>query len=260
MNIFSNVLFHIPHDSSRIPAWSKDQFVLSKPTFKKELILMRDSKTKALFSFDKHQKRLCARVSRLVVDVERFSSDEQEIMSKVGMGVIYTKTSTQNALRRKISQKERKTLLKSYYFTHHKAFYEAVKKILDKYGKCLIIDCHSFSSFVQDYELTKDAYRPQICLGADDFHTPKALLDFAKSAFEKAGFEVAINTPFAGAITPSKFYEKDSRVSSLMIEVRRDLYMDETTGKLRGDYLVTKARLNRACKQICKYFNQNIKF
>ena len=133
MNIFSNVLFYIPHDSSRIPAWSKDQFVLSKPTFKKELILMRDSKT-------------------------------------------------------------------------------------------------------------------------------KALLDFAKSAFEKAGFEVAINTPFAGAITPIKFYEKDSRVSSLMIKVRRDLYMDETTGRLRGDYLATKARLNRACKQICKYFNQNIKF
>ena len=135
-----------------------------------------------------------------------------------------------------------------------------MKKLLAKHNKCLIIDCHSFSSFGQDYELTKDAYRPQICLYADNFHTPKALLDFAKSAFEKAGFEVAINTPFAGAITPSKFYEKDSRVSSLMIEVRRDLYMDETTGRLRGDYLATKARLNRACKQICKYFNQNIKF
>ena len=71
MNIFSNVLFHIPHDSSRIPAWCKEQFMLSKAAFKKELVLMRDSKTKALFSFDKHQKRLCARVSRLVVDVER---------------------------------------------------------------------------------------------------------------------------------------------------------------------------------------------
>ena len=257
MNIFSNVLFHIPHDSSRIPAWSKDQFVLSKPTFKKELILMRDSKTKALFSFDKHQKRLCARVSRLVVDVERFSSDEQEIMSKVGMGVIYTKTSTQNALRRKISQKERKALLKSYYFTHHKAFYLAVKKLLAKHNKCLIIDCHSFSSFSQDYELTKDAYRPQICLGADDFHTPKALLDFAKSAFEKAGFEVAINTPFAGAITPIKFYKKDSRVSSLMIEVRRDLYMNEATGKVCKDWLDVKARINSSCRQICAEFSKD---
>lgn len=176
--------------------------------------------------------------------MERFCSDEQEIMSKVGMGVIYTKTSTQNALRRKISQKERKALLKSYYFTHHKAFYEAVKKILDKYGKCLIIDCHSFSSFVQDYELTKDAYRSQICLGTNDFHTPKALFDFAKSAFEKAGFEVAINTPFTGAITPIKFYKKDSRVSSLMIEVCRDLYMNEATDKVRKDWLDVKARIN----------------
>ena len=189
--------------------------------------------------------------------MERFCSDEQEIMSKVGMGVIYTKTSTQNALRRKISQKERKALLKSYYFTHHKAFYEAVKKILDKYGKCLIIDCHSFSSFVQDYELTKDAYRSQICLGTNDFHTPKALLDFAKSAFEKAGFEVAINTPFDGAITPIKFYEKDSRVSSLMIEVRRDLYMDETTGKVRKDWLDVKARINSSCRQICAEFSKD---
>ncbi|WP_236848021.1 hypothetical protein [Campylobacter devanensis] len=30
--------------------------MLSKVAFKKELILMRDYKTKALFSFDKHQK------------------------------------------------------------------------------------------------------------------------------------------------------------------------------------------------------------
>lgn len=126
MNIFSSVLFHIPHDSARIPAWCKEQFVPSKAAFKKEFILMRDYKTKALFNFDKRQKRLCARVSRLVVDVERFSDEALEIMSKVGMGVIYTKTSSQNALRRKISQKEQKALLKSYYFTHHKAFYLAV--------------------------------------------------------------------------------------------------------------------------------------
>ena len=191
------------------------------------------------------------------MDVERFIDDSQEIMSQVGMGVIYTKTSTQNALRRKISQKERKALLKSYYFTHHKAFYEAVKKILDKYGKCLIIDCHSFSSFSQDYELFRDAYRPQICLGADDFHTTKALLDFAKSAFEKAGFEVAINTPFAGAITPIKFYEKDSRVSSLMIEVCRDLYMNEATDKVRKDWLDVKARINSSCRQICAEFSKD---
>ena len=29
-------------------------------------------------------------VSRLVLDMERFADDKQEVMSKVGMGVIYT--------------------------------------------------------------------------------------------------------------------------------------------------------------------------
>lgn len=86
------------------------------------------------------------------------------------------------------------------------------------------------------------------------------MLEIAKKAFESAGFEVAINTPFAGSIVPLEYYGKDNRASSLMIEVRRDLYMNETTGKPRGDYLATKARLNRACKQIYKYFNQIIKF
>lgn len=116
MNIFSNVLFHIPHDSSRIPAWCKEQFVLSKAAFKKELILMRDYKTKALFSFDKRQKRLCARASRLVVDVERFSSDEQEIMSKVGMGVIYTKNFYPKRSAQKNQPKRAKSLAKKLLF------------------------------------------------------------------------------------------------------------------------------------------------
>ena len=47
----------------------------------------------------------------------------------------------------------------------------------------------------------------------------------------KARDSVAENIPFAGAITPLKFYCKDDRVKSVMFEIRRDLYMDETTGK-----------------------------
>lgn len=254
MNIFSSVLFHIPHDSNRIPKWCKSQFVLSKSALKNELILMCDYKTKALYSFDKRQKRLIAKVSRLVVDTERFADDDAEIMSKVGMGVIYTKTSRQKPLRRKISTKERNKLLRSYYYAHHRKFSQKVARILADHGKCLIIDCHSFSSFRQDYEIASSGKRPQICLGTDSFHTSENLAEIAKNAFIKQGFEVGLNTPFAGSITPLEFYEKDSRVSSLMIETRRDLYMDESSGKLRKDYLKVKARINGALKEICESF------
>lgn len=69
--------------------------------------------------------------------------------------------------------------------------------------------------------------RPEICLGTDNFHTSQKLLEAAQNAFSARGFEVGINTPFAVSIVPLEFYEKDARVQSIMIEVRRDLYMKE---------------------------------
>ncbi len=39
------------------------------------------------------------------------------------------------------------------------------------------------------------------------------------------------NDPFAGTFVPSKFYRKDKRVQSIMVEINRALYMDEDTGK-----------------------------
>ena len=54
---------------------------------------------------------------------------------------------------------------------------------------------------------------------------------------------MAVNSPFAGAMVPAEFYRLDKRVLALMIEVRRDLYMDEGTAeKLPG--------FEKTCKEI----------
>ncbi|MDX2826778.1 N-formylglutamate amidohydrolase, partial [Streptomyces ipomoeae] len=70
---------------------------------------------------------------------------------------------------------------------------------------------------------------PPVCLGSDPFHTPPELLAAAEQAF--AGFGgTAVNTPFAGAYVPLKYYGTDPRVTALMIEIRRDVYMAEPGG------------------------------
>ncbi len=69
--------------------------------------------------------------------------------------------------------------------------------------------------------------RPETCLGADTYHTPKEVLQVAIVVFEKQGFKVDINQPFSGAIVPSYAYLVDPNVHSLLVEVRRDLYWDE---------------------------------
>ena len=79
--------------------------------------------------------------------------------------------------------------------------------------------------------MVQDRARPDICIGTDKFHTPTAVVDAFMAAFAVAGFSVALNTPFAGAIVPVEFYRTNPAVHSVMIEVNRVNFMDEWTGE-----------------------------
>ncbi len=59
-----------------------------------------------------------------------------------------------------------------------------------------------------------------------------------------------VDQPFAGAITPLKHYSKDKRVMALMIEVRRDLYMDEKTGARNSKFEETRSIVQKIINRI----------
>ena len=109
-------------------------------------------------------------------------------------------------------------------------------------GSGLLIDCHSFSSVRLPYEIVGAAQegeprrRPDICIGTDpDFHTPAWLLERLAQGFRDHGYSVAADYPFSGTLVPVKYYHRDRRLLSVMIEVNRKLYLDEKTGeKLDG--------------------------
>jgi N-formylglutamate amidohydrolase len=44
------------------------------------------------------------------------------------------------------------------------------------------------------------------------------------------GYSVGIDRPYAGTMVPMAFYQMDRRVTSIMIEINRSLYMDELAG------------------------------
>lgn len=60
------------------------------------------------------------------------------------------------------------------------------------------------------------------------------------------------NTPFSGSIVPRSYYKTDKRVISIMIEVRRDLYMDEKTSKKNETFNKTKNALSKVIQIISK--------
>lgn len=214
------VVLHVPHDSVLIPAEVRDQFVLSDAGLQHELVQMTDWHTRDLFATGIPAEQVVrAPVSRLVVDVERFESDEAEPMSARGMGAIYTRTHDGSALRRELSKVERQMMLERWYRPHHQALTDAVDRALVCHGRALVIDAHSFPSRALPYEANPHALRPQMCIGTDAFHTPKVLAEAFMASFAAAGFETALDTPFAGALVPMQHYRKDARVSAVMIEV-----------------------------------------
>jgi N-formylglutamate deformylase len=225
-----SLVFHIPHASKVIPKEYLKYFVLSPKELNEEILKMTDHYTDQLFEFDAiTQKTLTFPVSRLLVDPERFISDSEEVMSKVGMGCIYERTHDGEAL--KNASKIRDGLINRYYQPHHESFTNMVDECLKLNSKCLIVDCHSFPKNPLPYELNQEPERAEICIGTDSFHTPQELTEYFVSAFSDFGFSVSVDTPFSGSIVPMKFYRKNKSVHSIMIEIRRDLYMDESTGE-----------------------------
>lgn len=224
------MILHIPHSSQDVPADLRDQFVVSNDELLTELRRLTDAFTDALFALP-GATSIRFPVSRVVVDPERFPDDAQEPMSKVGMGMIYTRTADGKPLRRPLEASERQTLINRYYTPHHHSLTQAVDEELKRHGQALIIDCHSFPNTPLPFELDQAIPRPDFCIGTDPFHTPGILADLLVACIRDLGYSVKLNSPYAGALVPMAFYQKDRRVSSVLIEVNRRLYMNELTGE-----------------------------
>ncbi|RDI46828.1 N-formylglutamate amidohydrolase [Nocardia mexicana] len=226
----SPVLLHAPHDSRTIPAEVRRRILLDDAGLTAELDRMTDAHT-ALIA-ERAAGRAAARpwvfanrLSRLVVDPERFPDDREE-MRAVGMGAVYTRTSSGERLRTDDADHE-KSLLTSYFEPYAEAMADAVDARLAAAGRVVIIDVHSYPTVRLPYELHTGP-RPEVCLGTDARHTPPWLSAVAQQAL--SAFEIGLNSPFAGTYVPLRHYGTVPAVAALMVEIRRDRYMREHGG------------------------------
>ncbi|MFF9315525.1 N-formylglutamate amidohydrolase [Streptomyces sp. NPDC014748] len=227
----SPVILHVPHSSRAIPADVRAGITLDDAALERELDHITDAHTAKMAEAAAARAsltpwRFVNRLSRLVIDPERFP-DEREEMLSVGMGAVYTRTTHRAELRP--AGHDGQPLVDRYFRPYAAAMTDAVGERLTAVGRAVIVDVHSYPTAPLPYELHGDGPRPPICLGRDDFHTPPKLLAQAEKAF--AGFGgTAVDSPFQGAYVPLAHYGTDPKVSALMIEIRRDVYMSEPGG------------------------------
>jgi N-formylglutamate deformylase len=235
-----NAVIHVPHSSMLVPGDVRSTLVLDDLELERELLRLTDRYTDELFDLDPAiATTIVFGVSRLVVDPERFTDDAIEPMAARGMGAVYTSTTDGAPLRSRLDAPERAELLARFYEPHHTSLETATHAALDATGRCLIVDAHSFPDSPLGSDLDQEPGRPEICIGTDAFHTPARLATEAVNGFQ--GLEVAVNRPYAGAMVPARWYRHDKRVSAVMIEINRRLYMDETTGQKNAGFAETRA-------------------
>ncbi|MEV0093861.1 N-formylglutamate amidohydrolase [Streptomyces sp. NPDC050738] len=228
----SPVILHVPHSARTVPADVRRSIVLDDAALGLELDHITDAHTAEIAAAAATMAPLTPwqfvnRLSRLVVDPERFP-DEREEMRSVGMGAVYTHTTHRERLRAPDS--DELLLIEAYFHPYAAAMTQAVDDRLAATGRAVVIDVHSYPTEPLPYELHGEGLRPPVCLGTDTVHTPARLLTRAQEVFAPLG-TTAVDTPFAGTYVPLKHYGKDRRVSALMIEIRRDLYMTEPGGR-----------------------------
>ncbi|MHC5705042.1 N-formylglutamate amidohydrolase [Streptomyces tirandamycinicus] len=227
----SPVVLHVPHSSREIPEPVRRGIELDDAALTIELDHITDAHTAALSAAAADAAALrpwqfVNGLSRLVVDPERFPDGREEMLA-AGMGAVYTRTTHRERLRPEDTDPQ--PLLDRYFHPYARAMTAVVADRLAAAGRAVVIDVHSYPTAPLPYELHGDGPRPPVCLGTDTFHTPPGLLAAAERAF--AGFGgTGRDSPFAGTYVPLDFHRRDPRVSALMIEIRRDVYMTEPGG------------------------------
>lgn len=241
----SAIILHVPHSSRFIPEDIRREIIVSDQCLERELDEITDTLTdliatdslKQLDSSTPTPWLFINRLSRLVVDPERFP-DDREVMNKIGMGVVYTKGITGKQLRAKDFDKG--DLLNRFFDPYSKAFTNLVGERLSKKGYALIIDVHSYRKQQHPNAVNHGQVRPEMCMGTDNFHTPEWLKNIFQDEFKQIGdcFE---NQPYSGTYIPLEFFEIDARVWSVMMETRADTYLDVSLTPYKGLEKVTAA-------------------
>ncbi|KHD78800.1 N-formylglutamate amidohydrolase [Actinoplanes utahensis] len=218
----SPVILHVPHAAREIVASG-----LFPATIGRELDHLTDAHTDLIAGAAADAARtrpwiFVNRLSRLVVDPERFVDDE---MVQAGMGPVYTHGHAGDRLRPDDPARDA-GLLKTYLEPYAEAMATLVDERLAATGRAIVLDVHSYPTERLPYELHGDGPRPPVCLGTDSFHTPPELVAAARAVFP----DTALDSPFAGCYVPLRHLRRNPEVAALMIEIRRDQYMTEPGG------------------------------
>ena len=191
------------------------------------------------------------------LDPDMFSSLPQDISTKEtrytrsGLGVIPSRLGQHLPIYdRLLSQEDYLRRMKGCYYPYHENL-AAMLETAKRHGSAVLLDIHSMPS---------DVSKKQTDIVIGDLHGQSAkpwLTHLAQEFFAKAGFDVRMNTPFAGGYITRHYGRPDQGVSAIQIEINRRLYMDEQHIRLRPRWVEMSKILEQFIQLVSQRLHQS---
>jgi N-formylglutamate deformylase len=187
---------------------------------------------------------VAAQLSRFICDMNRDPDDVSPAAvpehpaprNTDGRGFVWAITTNgEPALARPLSLEEWRARQLAHA-AYHAAISKAVARARDRFGFALLVDGHSMPSVGRPGHKDRGHPRAEIVPGNRDGTSCSDRLSRAvETHFRSAGYSVSFNDPYKGGFITTHHGRPTDGVHAIQIEVRRDLYMDETAFTPRSE-------------------------
>lgn len=258
----SSVVFASPHSGCDYPEWFLRRTLLNAHTIRSSEDAFVDKLFESVPGFG--SPFLVANAPRAFLDLNR-SPDELDpaLIQGVrraptnprvssGLGVIPRVVANGRAIYSgKMALEEANRRIETYWRPYHTRLQSLLDETCAKFGRAVLIDCHSMPHEALDVVARTGAHRPEVVLG-DRFGASAEpdMVEEIESAFASEGLRVSRNTPFAGAYVTQHYGRPVRKQHAIQIEIDRSLYMDEARIELRPDFEDFQKMLNRVIGRI----------
>jgi N-formylglutamate deformylase len=136
---------------------------------------------------------------------------------------------------------------------YHDAMAALIRAGTERFGQAILLDLHSMpheavASFSKSHQPAEIVVGDRYGASADPDIT-----QFVVACFQRAGFRVALNAPFAGAYILQTYGKPNRRQHALQIEIDRSLYLDAKTLRPSDGFAQTQTKLRHALREIAQW-------
>ena len=157
-----------------------------------------------------------------------------------GLGTLARVVASGEAIYRdRLSFAEAESRIKACWHPFHAALRDVIAAARDRFGACLLVDCHSMPASALPPRQAAD-----IVLGdAHGTTCGAAVIRRLEALFREQGFSVRRNDPYAGGYITRNYGRPREGVHAVQIEILRPLYMDEVRMVMSVDFPAVQSRL-----------------